>query len=107
MSERTFCDSDGRECDLPTMCLREPGWAANRIAALTVEVDTQRKAKVEWEALYKERNRLWREAEGKLDAVRSLLAWNGCDCECDHDPESHDDTCELCLACRIDGAVLS
>jgi hypothetical protein len=31
-------DSDGQECDLPTMCMREPGWAANRIAALTERV---------------------------------------------------------------------
>lgn len=32
-------DSDGSECDLPVMCMREPGWAANRIQELTAERD--------------------------------------------------------------------
>lgn len=41
----------------------------------------------------------------KTDAVNRLLADNGCDCECDHACESHDDTCERCLACRIDAAL--
>lgn len=41
----------------------------------------------------------------KTDAVNRLLSQNGCDCECDHDAESHDDTCERCLACRIDAAL--
>lgn len=54
-----------------------------------------------WEQLYNERNRLWREAEAKLNRVRELLEENGCDCECDHHPEEHDDDCERCLACRI------
>ena len=29
-----FTDSEGRKCDLSTMCRREPGWAASRIGAL-------------------------------------------------------------------------
>lgn len=35
MAERVYRDTDGRECDLATMCRREPEWAANRIAALS------------------------------------------------------------------------
>lgn len=42
----------------------------------------------------------------KLDAIGKLLSQNGCDCDCDHAPEDHDDDCELCLACRI-GAVVA
>ena len=29
--ELSFTDSDGRKCDLATMCRREPEWAANRL----------------------------------------------------------------------------
>ena len=65
---------------------------------------TQAKVAAEWERLYDERNRLWRAAEDRLDAVRQLLEQNGCDCDCDHDSEGHDD-CERCLACRINAAV--
>ena len=101
MSEKLYTDSDGRECGLAVMCVREPGWAANRIAALSVDVDTQRKAKEAWEALYVERNRLWRDAGDKIDLITGILARNGCDCDCDHSAEEHDDDCERCLACRI------
>lgn len=41
----------------------------------------------------------------KLDAVGEVLSENGCDCECDHDFESHDDDCERCLACRVQEAL--
>ena len=41
----------------------------------------------------------------KTDAVNRLLADNGCDCECEHHRDEHDDTCERCLACRIDAAL--
>ena len=37
----------------------------------------------------------------KLEAIGSLLKENGCDCECGHHPEEHDDDCELCFACRV------
>lgn len=37
----------------------------------------------------------------RLSNVGSLLAVNGCDCDCDHHPKEHADDCELCLACRI------
>lgn len=37
----------------------------------------------------------------KIEGVGVLIGKNGCDCECDHDAESHDETCERCLACRI------
>jgi len=41
----------------------------------------------------------------RIAAVNHLLSQNGCDCECNHDRESHDDTCERCLACCIDAAL--
>jgi hypothetical protein len=72
---------------------------------METEAETQRKLAFEWEQLYKDRNRKWRDAADKLDLVRGLLARNGCDCDCDHDTESHDDGCDRCLACRIDGVV--
>ena len=45
-------------------------------------------------------------SDAKLDAVRSLLSENGCNCECGHHWEEHDDDCERCLACRIDAAIM-
>lgn len=94
-------DSDGNDCDLPTLCLREPGWAANRIGVLITEVETQQRAKQAWEQLYNERNGLWRDAAHKIDLIITLLEQNGCDCDCGHDSEGHDETCERCLGCRI------
>jgi hypothetical protein len=44
-------------------------------------------------------------AESKLERVGDLLSANGCDCECEHDSESHYDGCELCLPCRIDEVI--
>lgn len=40
----------------------------------------------------------------RIAAVNDLLSatsWSACD----HDAESHDDTCARCLACRIDAAL--
>ena len=37
--DRTYRDSDGNRVDLATLCVREPGWAANRILELTRQVD--------------------------------------------------------------------
>ena len=45
------------------------------------------------------------EAEARLRVIRGLVEANGCDCECDHDFESHDDDCERCLACRVQEAL--
>lgn len=45
------------------------------------------------------------DARKKLAQVVALLEKNGCDCECDHHPEEHDDDCERCIACRI-GSIL-
>lgn len=42
----------------------------------------------------------------RLHCIGDLLADNGCNCDCDHHPDEHDDDCERCLACRI-GAVLT
>lgn len=45
------------------------------------------------------------EADERLRAVRKLLEWNGCECECSHQWEDHDDDCDRCLACRIAEAI--
>ena len=45
------------------------------------------------------------ETDERLRAVRKLLEWNGCECECEHHWEDHDDDCDRCLACRLGEAV--
>jgi hypothetical protein len=37
--------------------------------------------------------------------IGELLARNGCDCDCEHGAEDHDEGCERCLACRIAAAL--
>jgi hypothetical protein len=64
----------------------------DRIAALEAELAEARLARVPL-------------LEVKIHAIGELIADNGCDCECDHDFESHDDDCERCLACRISAAL--
>ena len=44
-------------------------------------------------------------AQQKLDRICKLLSANGCECECGHHYEDHDDDCERCLACLIDEVV--
>jgi hypothetical protein len=79
--------------------------ALQQCAKGAAEVDTKAKAAKAWEDLYNERNRLWRAAGDKLDAIGSLLERNGCDCDCEHHWEEHGDECDLCLACQISAAV--
>lgn len=79
--------------------------AIAEIERLTVDVDTKSKASAAWEGLFNERDRLLRASGDKIDAVGALLAHNGCDCECDHSWDEHDESCERCLACRIDAAL--
>ncbi len=45
------------------------------------------------------------EADERLRAVRKLLEWNGCECECEHHWEERGPDCEICLACLIGEAV--
>lgn len=45
------------------------------------------------------------EATAILVAVAKLLMANGCDCECGHDSEGHDDDCERCFACKVSAAI--
>lgn len=75
------------------------------VEALVLRADTDAMAKSAWESLYNERNRLWRDAADKIDLVRVLLGRNGCDCDCNHDAESHDGDCDRCLACNISEVV--
>lgn len=74
---------------------------------LRLRAESDAKAKAEWERLYNERYRLWREEADRVGAVKLLLEANGCDCDCNHDAESHDSDCERCLACRISWAILA
>ena len=41
----------------------------------------------------------------KLEAIGNLLKENGCDCECSHHYEEHDDDCKRCFACRVSMVV--
>lgn len=36
-----------------------------------------------------------------LARIGELLAQNGCDCDCDHHPDEHDEDCVRCLACLV------
>ena len=75
------------------------------VERLRPRVDTLMRTAKAWECLYNERNRLWRNAEDRLDRVRALLEQNGCDCECDHGTDDHAMSCGRCFACRIQGAI--
>jgi hypothetical protein len=77
----------------------------DRVDALEAAHDTKTRASKAWEELFNERNRLWRDAEDKLDKVRTLLSENGCDCECDHHYTEHEDDCVPCLGCQISEAL--
>ena len=44
-------------------------------------------------------------ARAKIAAVCELLAENGCDCECDHHPEEHNDDCVRCFGCKVSAIV--
>lgn len=41
----------------------------------------------------------------RLGRVATILEDNGCDCECGHDPDGHDEDCERCFACQIDDCL--
>jgi hypothetical protein len=95
--------AESAELGCEIACRREPTQAeADR---LRPRADTNTKVKDAWERLFNERNRLWREEADRVGAVKLLLEANGCDCNCDHDAESHDAACDRCLACRISWAI--
>lgn len=77
----------------------------------TVAIETREAARASldlarsWEHLYLAAHRRSRSRGDAIDRIGSLLSEHGCDCECDHSIEDHDDGCERCLACRI-GNVL-
>jgi hypothetical protein len=52
-------------------------------------------------------NAIRSQANGKIaiDAIIKLLEENGCDCDCGHGSEDHDDDCERCLGCRVSDVV--
>jgi hypothetical protein len=97
-------DRDGAESRVREL-LAERDTALQQCANGVAELDAKAKAAKAWEDLYNERNRLWRAAGDKLDAIGSILDRNGCDCECEHHWEEHGDECELCLACQISAVI--
>lgn len=101
-------------------CLTEERWSIVtrelelKVAALDASLsaekartDIQRGVAEKWKGLFEERSKLWQEAEKKLESIGELLSANGCDCECDHSAEEHDDDCERCLGCMIGGVLES
>lgn len=89
-----FTDSDGRKCDLSTMCRREPEWAASRIDTLTNALATMTALRDEASS----------DAQ-RLHRVLDLLAEHGCDCDCACDSDGHDADCEPCFPCRVEEAA--
>ena len=45
------------------------------------------------------------ESISALDAVIRLLEANGCDCDCDHGAEEHDEECYRCLGCKVSEVI--
>lgn len=76
-------------------------WGGPTVCRRCVDAEAVKIA-LEWKD---EAGRLWREEADRVGAVKLLLEANGCDCDCNHDAESHDSDCERCLACRISGAI--
>jgi hypothetical protein len=69
----------------------EVGWDGNKLSRLPVVA----------KALTDRDARLARVVNG----IGDLLSDNGCDCECGHDWEGHDDECDRCLACRVNDVL--
>lgn len=46
-----------------------------------------------------------RMAEAVRDRVGAVLVAAGCSCDCGHDSEGHDDDCDRCVACLVQGAI--
>lgn len=108
--EQSMGASDAiRECHVPMgnhhghrcLCGRWV-WGGPTVCQRCVDAEA---VKAEWEKLFNERNRLWREEADRVGAVTLLLEANGCDCDCDHDAESHDADCDRCLACQVSEIV--
>ncbi len=51
-----------------------------------------------------ERERV-REMQAAIARAGALLEANGCDCECGHHPDDHDEECTRCLACLIEDTL--
>lgn len=63
-------DTDGNECTMDVLCMREPAWAANRIRTLTEELarlQVERTALMRFATTY---------ADGDAGAVAVIAAWD-------------------------------
>ena len=56
-------------------------------------------------SILEERAGVITDLERRIERVNHFLSANGCDCECDHSAEDHDDDCARCVACVIDGLL--
>lgn len=78
---------------------------AGRIALVLREerarADLSAEIAAKWQAMYRERQF----AYDRVNAVLDVIEANGCDCECEHVAEDHDEDCDRCLACRIEQAA--
>ena len=50
-------------------------------------------------SILEERAGVITDLERRIERVNHFLSANGCDCECDHSAEDHDDDCARCVAC--------
>ncbi len=56
-------------------------------------------------AHYRKATRRRTDAVMALARVSGIVAHNGCDCDCGHHHEEHDDDCERCLGCEVSEAL--
>jgi hypothetical protein len=80
--------------------------------AFTSVAETRRAndAEAERDALKVEVERLKAALEREMERqfrVGVVLAESGCDCDCGHHYDDHDDDCERCLGCRVEAALRS
>ena len=68
-------------------------------------LDLKRGTREALTTLERDRETLHRELSRLREGIGDLLSRNGCDCECDHDCESHDSDCDRCLACRVQAVL--
>lgn len=77
-----------------------------RLAAthVTAWAAADRSACRAWKQRANLRNRI-EDLKARVAAVGKVLEHNGCDCECGHAADDHDDDCERCLACCVSEAL--
>ena len=98
-------------CD--AMAVRRLVDAANEeLAKVRAERDVWRVREQGLADTVAERNETLERVRAERDAalvrvrnVEALLSLNGCDCDCDHSAEEHDEDCDRCFACQVQAAL--